>query len=150
MRRLALVLALAATAAAAGFAEERISDYIVERQKSMRTMEAALAVLEAMAAGTRPYDPARAAQRAADIAALTGNLADTFGDTPASRYGATSRAADSVWTNPGDFATRMALMDEQAFRLIDEARSGDPWRFASAVAETRSRCESCHAIYLKP
>ncbi|GIX12852.1 MAG: hypothetical protein KatS3mg118_0811 [Paracoccaceae bacterium] len=131
-------------------AEPHVSAYVEERQARMRGMEEALLVLELMARGVLPHDPQLAARKAADLAIQAGGIADSFGDTPASRWGPTSRAAQSVWTDRADFLVRAADLEARALALIDIARDPDARALLpGAVAEMRATCESCHARHMK-
>lgn len=145
MKPLLALLLLATPALAA----DHVSIFVTERQQAMRAMEGALTALEVLASGATPYDPALAAARAADIAEATGSLEGAFEDTPASRFGATSRAADTVWTNPADFQARMGAFRGSALALIDAARAGPP-ALLPALGDLRAGCEGCHAAHLKP
>lgn len=141
-----LALLLLATPA---LADTHVSIFVRERQQAMRDMAGALTALEVLASGATPYDPALAAARAADIAEATGSLEGAFEDTPASRFGATSRATDTVWTAAADFLARMEAFRGNTFALIDAARAGPP-ALLPALADLRAGCDGCHATYLKP
>ncbi len=127
-----------------------VSDYIRERQEGMADMERALALIEAMAAGQAPIDSAVAARRAADLTTWAGGLAEAFGDTPASRYGAQSRARQAVWTEPGGFLAGWSALESDGRRLIDASRRGDRPAMAAAAGQTRATCNACHQVYLDP
>ncbi|HEU0223374.1 MAG TPA: cytochrome c [Paracoccaceae bacterium] len=150
-RTLIAFLAAGLALAAATVAQEpHVSESVLERQARMRAIDNALTTLERMTSGAVPLDAQRAARVAAEIATQTGGLADTFTDTPASRFGPLTRARQEVWQNPGDFLVRMSHLEEGAFSLIGVARAGDPAVLAGAVSDLRAACNACHSVYLAP
>lgn len=99
----------------------------------------------AMVKGEIPWDDARVAMLADELAALASmDVSRAFG--PGSDKG-TTRAKPAIWENPEDFAAKLADMQEAIAGLQAAAGSGDRAAITEATGATGQACKACHDEY---
>lgn len=145
--------ALALAAAAGGIAlslqatahlndEEPMQSY---RQSYFTLVAMNFGPIGAMVKGEIPWDDARVAMLADELAALASmDVSRAFG--PGSDKG-TTRAKPTIWENPDDFAAKLADMQEAVAGLQAAAGSGDRVAIAEATGATGESCKACHDEY---
>jgi cytochrome c556 len=98
-----------------------------------------------MVKGDMPWDGAKFAQLAEDLAGLSGYSVER-GFAPGSEMG-TTRAKPEIWENMDDFQKKLAAFRTEASKLASVAKAGDRDAIKAQFGATGKTCKACHDDY---
>lgn len=115
------------------------------RQSLFAILGANMGPMAAMAKGEIPWDDARFAGFANDLAtATTLNYLRGF---PKGSEGGTTRAKPGIWENMDDFEAKLNDLRSAAAELATAAEGGDKKAIMTAFQATGGACKACHDEY---
>ena len=115
------------------------------RQSYFALLAAHFGPMVAMVKEEMPWDDARMAGYANDLAAVS-SLDLMRGFAPGSEKG-TTRAKPGIWDNTEDFTSKLEDMRKAAGDLQSVAGGGDREAIAAAVGAAGKTCKACHDEY---
>jgi cytochrome c556 len=93
-----------------------------------------------------PFDAAVVQTSALRVRELAEMLPEAFQYDTRS-FQVKTRARESIWTRPGDFATKADDLRKAALAMEDAARSGDKDKTIAAAVAVGKACSACHDSY---
>lgn len=99
-----------------------------------------------MTKGITPFDQQQFAQNAEVLAFLSKLPKTAF--IPGSDQGKTKARAE-IWSQPEAFRKANALMETEAAKLAELAKSGDQEALKAQLEKVRHACKSCHEDFKK-
>lgn len=145
-----LLLSAAGLAAGAAIArdgtQDEFSGVIAARQGQFHIIEYNLSILEAMVAGTVPYDREVAENRAENILAAASLNQDRNWLPGSDQPCVPLTRAQGVRGNVDEFKANFTAMIDRSTELHDVAGSGLD-NMSSSVSSLRASCQSCHSFY---
>lgn len=147
--KLGAIALLAAAAASFGSATSALAqqvkpeDQIRYRQSAMNVQGRNFGLLNAMAKGDVPYDPAAAAKAATIVDLMSSLHLPLY--AAGTEKGAPTKADEKIWKEGDKFKAAMEKMQGEAKKL--PAAAGDPARLKAQVGETGKACKACHDDY---
>lgn len=115
------------------------------RQSLFAILGANMGPMAAMVKGEIPWDDARFAGFASDMAAASQlNYMRGF---PKGSEGGTTRAKPGIWENMDDFEAKLNDLRSAASELATAAEGGDKKEIMMAFQATGGACKACHEEY---
>jgi cytochrome c556 len=144
MKKAALLLAAAVSAAFASQAQTKPEDHIKQRQSAYAVLGYNFSNLAAMAQGKKPYDKDEAGRSADIVAALADYPKGHF--VEGTEKGGNTRARPELWKNRSDFDAKMDKMIN-ATKSLPQAARQDVGALKKAVGDAGGTCKACHDDY---
>jgi cytochrome c556 len=127
---------------------QRAAVAVATRQGLFRLLAFVTQPLIRMTQDAVPFDAQRVAQSAERLQQLAALIPELFrSDTHTSDAG--TRALDSIWVTPDDFAAKAEDLSTAVNVLADAAASRDRDAALKAIRQIAAACAACHASYRK-
>ena len=140
---LGTVISLQTAAATAGASA---ADTVKARQQVLKSLEANMKPLAAIARGRADADKAVMVKHARNIAAYARKIEPSFA-TDTSKSGVATEAKASIWSSRADFNKKAAALVTSSNGLVAAANSGDVGKFRSSLMAVGQSCKDCHNTY---
>ncbi len=142
VRLTALLCLLTATTA---LAHDGATGVVKERMDLMERQKDDMKLIGEMAKGTKPFDAAKAAEAARDIAVTAKKIHELF---PEGSGGGKSEALPAVWEHWDDFTAKADELGNAADTLASSLDGSDP-QWKGAFQGVSDACKACHQDYRK-
>lgn len=134
------VLGVSAAAMADGAGE------IKYRQSVMKSIGGHMGALTAIVKGAtaNKQDMVMHAKAMLELAKIAPHVFPKDSDSFAGK----TRAKPEIWTDPADFAKKLAAFEAEAGMVVKAAETGDTGKLAAAVGSMgKNACKACHSKY---
>ncbi|MCF1428507.1 MAG: cytochrome c [Shewanella sp.] len=148
MKKVLLTALVAASFSSAVMANNfrNTEDAIEYRQDVFNVIAHNFGDMGAMMKGKKPFDVAAFEMRAQNVAALSKLPLEGF--VPGSNKGNTDAKSD-IWSNKGEFDTKMKQFQLDAANLAKVAATGNKAAIKKAFGATAKNCKACHDTFKK-